>query len=192
MAQMAQPWKHPDTGAYYIRREIPEKLRPAFDGKALWKVSLRTKDFARAAILFASANADLEKRFEEARRRVAATGDPLGVGRPAYVRSSVSEPNLATIIAANASWAPDARQDPWPRERAEPTLALGARRPQRAANQPWRNLLIDRDIAIPISGETRIQTFRVPLSIGEGPPSVTAPRIRLSQRRRGLIAPRLG
>ena len=76
MAQMAQPWKHPDTGAYHIRREIPEKLRPAFDGKALWKVSLRTKDFARAAILFASANADLEKRFEEARRRVAATGDP--------------------------------------------------------------------------------------------------------------------
>lgn len=76
MAQMAQPWKHPTTGAYYIRREIPAKRRLAFDGKALWKVSLRTKDFARAAILFAGANADLEKRFEEARTRLAATGDP--------------------------------------------------------------------------------------------------------------------
>lgn len=76
MAQMAQPWKHSTTGVYYLRREIPAKLRPAFEGKALWKVSLRTKDFPRAAILFASANAELEQRFEDARSRFAATGDP--------------------------------------------------------------------------------------------------------------------
>jgi hypothetical protein len=73
---MAQPWKHPSTGFYYLRREIPTKLRPAFEGKAMWKVSLRTRDFSRAAVLFAGANAELEQRFEEARKRFAESGDP--------------------------------------------------------------------------------------------------------------------
>ncbi|WP_235529883.1 site-specific integrase [Sphingomonas sp. Leaf242] len=76
MAHMAQPWKHPSTGFYYLRREIPTKLRPAFEGKAMWKVSLRTRDFSRAAVLFAGANAELEERFEEARKRFAESGDP--------------------------------------------------------------------------------------------------------------------
>lgn len=54
MAHMAQPWKHSTTGAYYLRRKIPEKRRPAFEGRALWKRSLKTKDHDRACVLFPS------------------------------------------------------------------------------------------------------------------------------------------
>ena len=64
---MASPWRHPQTGSYYLRRQIPEPLRPFFNGKSLWKVSLRTKDPVQAAKDFPIANADLERRFAEAR-----------------------------------------------------------------------------------------------------------------------------
>ena len=81
MALMATPWKHPSTGVYYLRRQIPEKLRPAFDGKALWKVSLGTKNSNDATVLFLQANAALEQRFEEARTRLKATGSPCPSAR---------------------------------------------------------------------------------------------------------------
>ncbi len=77
MALMATPWKHPTTGSYYLRRQIPEKMRPAFGGKALWKVSLGTKSAAEANILFLQANAALEQQFEEIRVRIKSTGEPL-------------------------------------------------------------------------------------------------------------------
>jgi hypothetical protein len=77
MALMATPWKHPTTGFYYLRRQIPGKMRPAFGGKALWKVSLNTKSAAEANILFLQANAALEQQFEEIRVRIKATGEPL-------------------------------------------------------------------------------------------------------------------
>jgi hypothetical protein len=76
MAGMAQPYKHPQTGIYHLRRQIPEKLRAAFGGKALHKASLGTKDFVKASVLFTAANAELERQFEEARERLASTGDP--------------------------------------------------------------------------------------------------------------------
>ena len=76
MALMATPWKHPKTDVYYLRRQIPESLRPAFGGAALHKQSLRTKDPAEARTLFAQANAELERKFEEARQRLRATGVP--------------------------------------------------------------------------------------------------------------------
>jgi integrase len=67
VVQMASPWRHPQTGSYYLRRQIPEPLRPFFNGKSLWKASLRTKDPVQAAKDFPIANADLERRFAEAR-----------------------------------------------------------------------------------------------------------------------------
>ena len=76
MAQMAQPWRHPKTGAYYLRRQIPENLRPAFGMRSVHKQSLRTKDFVRAAQLFIAVNAEFEQQLETARQRLAATGDP--------------------------------------------------------------------------------------------------------------------
>lgn len=74
MVQMATPWQHPQTGTYYIRRQIPEALRPAFGGKMLYKVSLRTKNPVDAARLFAQANAAFEAQLDVARQRLATTG----------------------------------------------------------------------------------------------------------------------
>jgi hypothetical protein len=74
MALMAAPWKHPNTGYFYLRRQIPAPLRPAFGGKSLYKVTLDTKIASEANILFLKANAELETRFEEAR---AAEGDGI-------------------------------------------------------------------------------------------------------------------
>ncbi len=43
MVSMASPQKHPKSGVYYLRKSIPEKLRPVF-GKREFYISLRTKD----------------------------------------------------------------------------------------------------------------------------------------------------
>lgn len=74
MAEMAKPWKHPQTGVYYLRRQIPTAIREAFDHRSLHKASLGTKDLRQATVLFLQANADLENKFEEARDRLRRTG----------------------------------------------------------------------------------------------------------------------
>jgi hypothetical protein len=61
MVQMAAPWRHPQTGSFYIRRQIPKALRPCFCGKSLWQVSLRTTVPDEAKAKFATANAELEQ-----------------------------------------------------------------------------------------------------------------------------------
>lgn len=71
---MAKPWNHPDTGVYYLRRQIPQAIRPAFASKQLVKPSLGTKDMARATVLFQQANAELELQCQAARDRLKATG----------------------------------------------------------------------------------------------------------------------
>lgn len=81
MVEMAKPWKNPETGTYYLRRQIPAAIRSAFSGKQLHKVALGTNDAKQAAVLFLQANAELEIRFEEARARLKATGSPLPSSR---------------------------------------------------------------------------------------------------------------
>lgn len=76
MTLMAQPWKHPATGACHLRRQVSAALRSAFGSKSLYKISLRTKNLAKAAQLFVEANAALEREFEIARERLVATSDP--------------------------------------------------------------------------------------------------------------------
>jgi len=68
---MASPFADPRTGQLYFRRAVPEALRAAFDGKAVVKVSLRTKDPAAAKIGFARENAAFETTLADARRRMA-------------------------------------------------------------------------------------------------------------------------
>ena len=68
---MATPWTDPRTGMLALRRAIPQALRPAFNGKAEYKVSLRTRDPAEARITFARENAIFETLLGEARRRLA-------------------------------------------------------------------------------------------------------------------------
>lgn len=84
MAEMAKPWKHPQTGVYYLRRQIPTAIREAFDHRSLHKASLGTKDLRQATVLFLQANADLETKFEEARDRLRRTGS---AGRSARDRA---------------------------------------------------------------------------------------------------------
>jgi hypothetical protein len=44
---MSRPWKHPKTGVYWLRKRIPDDLRPIL-GKREEKRSLGTKDPAEA------------------------------------------------------------------------------------------------------------------------------------------------
>lgn len=76
MVDMAKPWKHPETGVYYLRRQIPQAIRAAFGDRQLHKASLSTKDAAQATVLFLQANAELELQFQAARDRLKATGSP--------------------------------------------------------------------------------------------------------------------
>jgi len=70
-SNMATPFADLRTGMLYFRRAVPEALRVAFDGKALVKVSLRTKDPAQAKIEFARENAEFEQRLATARKQLA-------------------------------------------------------------------------------------------------------------------------
>ena len=71
MVTMATPWRHPQTGVFYLRRQIPKPLREEFGGKTLVKRSLDTKDASDARRIFADANAELERRFAGARAAIA-------------------------------------------------------------------------------------------------------------------------
>lgn len=68
---MATPFTDPRTGVIYFRRGVPEPLRAAFDGRALVKVSLRTKDPVEAKIAFARENAAFEVQLAAARSQLA-------------------------------------------------------------------------------------------------------------------------
>ncbi|EPJ9566266.1 site-specific integrase [Pseudomonas aeruginosa] len=66
MSLIAQPWRHPVSGVYYIRRFVPFALRPII-GKVEIRRSLRTSDFRQAKALFAEAYTATERLFAEAR-----------------------------------------------------------------------------------------------------------------------------
>lgn len=61
------PLKHPDSGIFYLRRAVPEALKPIV-GKSMEKVSLGTRDPAEARIRHAERLADLELRWAALRQ----------------------------------------------------------------------------------------------------------------------------
>ncbi len=63
---MARPWKHPKTGIYWLRKRVPDALRPIL-GKREEKASLGTRDAAEAKRLHAQALAELEQRWANLR-----------------------------------------------------------------------------------------------------------------------------
>ncbi|WP_322518289.1 DUF6538 domain-containing protein [Rhodopseudomonas palustris] len=63
---MSRPWKHPNSGVYWLRRAVPEDLR-ALVGKREEKRSLQTRDPAEAKRRHAAALADLESRWANLR-----------------------------------------------------------------------------------------------------------------------------
>jgi integrase len=69
---MAQPFKHPDSGIYYLRRKVPEELRPTFG--EFFKRSLKTRDPAEAKRLHALEWANCEAAFAVARAQLQGEG----------------------------------------------------------------------------------------------------------------------
>lgn len=67
MALIAQPFRHPDSGIYYLRRRVPDDLRSII-GKTEIRRSLNTRNHQQAKAAFAVAYADSERLFYEARK----------------------------------------------------------------------------------------------------------------------------
>jgi hypothetical protein len=63
---MARPWKHPKTGIYWLRKRIPDDLRPLL-GKREEKRNLGTRDPNEAKRFHARALAELGERWANLR-----------------------------------------------------------------------------------------------------------------------------
>ncbi len=63
---MSRPWKHPKTGVYWLRKRIPDDLRPIL-GKLEEKRSLKTRDPAEAKRRHLEALAQLETQWANLR-----------------------------------------------------------------------------------------------------------------------------
>jgi hypothetical protein len=63
---MARPWKHPKTGIFWLRKRIPDDLRPLL-GKHEEKQSLGTRDPNEAKRVHARALAELGERWANLR-----------------------------------------------------------------------------------------------------------------------------
>ncbi len=68
---MAQPFKHPSSGVFYIRRRVPRELQPALGRE--FKRSLDTRDPDEAKARFAAAWIQSEEVFSLARAQLAGT-----------------------------------------------------------------------------------------------------------------------
>lgn len=63
---MSRPWKHPKTGVYWLRKRIPNDLRPILS-KLEEKRSLKTRDPAEAKRRHLEALAQLEAQWANLR-----------------------------------------------------------------------------------------------------------------------------
>lgn len=102
MALIAQPFRHPDSGIYYLRRRVPNDLRQAL-GKSEIRRSLQTRDYRLAKAAFASAYAESEKLFQDARHELNSEGFQH------YSTTSISSCK-ATVAHANTQPRAIARQ----------------------------------------------------------------------------------
>ncbi|MGA4636263.1 DUF6538 domain-containing protein [Pseudomonas solani] len=66
MALIAQPFRHPDSGIYYLRRRVPDDLRSLI-GRTEIRRSLHTRNHQQAKAAFAVAYAESERTFSQAR-----------------------------------------------------------------------------------------------------------------------------
>jgi integrase len=67
--RMPGPWKHPDSGVWYLRRRVPNDLAAAI-GRSTVKKSLATRDPATAREKFTKANAELEAQWAKLRNKL--------------------------------------------------------------------------------------------------------------------------
>lgn len=65
--RMATPWKHPDSGIYWLRRRVPSDLVSVV-GRREEKLSLRTRDPGEAKTAYLKAAAEIEGRWANLRK----------------------------------------------------------------------------------------------------------------------------
>lgn len=75
---MARPWKHPKTGIFWLRRAVPNDLRPLV-GKREEKRTLGTRDPAEARIRNIAEMAKLDERWTALRRGQSDSPAPVPV-----------------------------------------------------------------------------------------------------------------
>ncbi|WP_079202909.1 site-specific integrase [Pseudomonas sp. CC6-YY-74] len=118
MALIAQPFRHPDSGIYYLRRRVPDDIRSVI-GKTEIRRSLNTRNHHQAKAAFAAAYAESEKLFQQARQgdlhglRAAQTGmasdgetcppllsqhTPAVTSAPVPARQAVTAPTLSQVF----------------------------------------------------------------------------------------------
>jgi hypothetical protein len=67
MALIAQSFRHPDPGIYYLRRRVPDNFRQII-GMIEIRRSLHTRQHQQAKAAFAHAYAESERFFNDARQ----------------------------------------------------------------------------------------------------------------------------
>ncbi|MFQ6573202.1 DUF6538 domain-containing protein [Pseudomonas sp. UM16] len=66
MALIAQPFRPPDSGIYYLRRRVPDDIRQVI-GKTEIRRSLNTRNHQQAKAAFVIAYAESERFFQQMR-----------------------------------------------------------------------------------------------------------------------------
>lgn len=98
MALIAQPFRHPDSGIYYLRRRVPDDLRSII-GKTEIRRSLNTRNHQQAKAAFALAYADSERLFKEARNGIYnASGHDESPSSPCPT-NPITEPPVTLSVA---------------------------------------------------------------------------------------------
>ncbi|MFC0192336.1 DUF6538 domain-containing protein [Aureimonas pseudogalii] len=117
---MGQPWKHPKTGVYYLRKRLPFDL-VTIVGRQIEKSFLRTKDVDEARRLHAEALATLEARWRNLR---------VGLLRPTPRKIAALAGEFYRSIAGNEGKR-DGRRSPPHSELSSPRIGWtsGAIRP---------------------------------------------------------------
>ncbi len=90
MSIMATPWKHPDSGIYYHRVEVPSNIRDII-GKSWIKTSLKTRHFSEAKRLFALHYAETQALFVQARNRINLTPKDIEILSQRWFEHALSE-----------------------------------------------------------------------------------------------------
>lgn len=91
MALIAQPFRHPESGIYYLRRRVPDDLRSII-GKTEIRRSLNTRNHRQAKSAFATAYAESERQFMDARNGLHIA--TVQSNTPATVRTKHPQPSL--------------------------------------------------------------------------------------------------
>ncbi|WP_248484402.1 site-specific integrase [Pseudomonas sp. CYM-20-01] len=106
MALIAQPFRHPDSGIYYLRRRVPDDIRPVI-GRTEIRRSLNTRNHHEAKAAFALAYAESERFFHQVRNdNSVPVGTPLfnafsmtncAHTKPEYETASSTKPNAIRL-----------------------------------------------------------------------------------------------